>query len=60
MKDMETYFENRKAAEYVEYAPPEHGGIEARKIWTTTSMNGHIDFSRLSEDYQELMRGAKG
>jgi len=51
LKDMETYFENREEAEYVEYAPPDHGRIEVRKIWTTTSMNGYLDFPHVGQTF---------
>jgi predicted transposase YbfD/YdcC len=51
LKDMETCFENRKEPEYVEYVPPDHGRIEVRKIWTTTSMNGYLDFPHVGQAF---------
>lgn len=51
LKDLEIYFENRKEPEYVEYAPPDHGRIEVRKIWTTASLNGYLDFPHIGQAF---------
>ena len=50
-KDMKTYFEGRKEPDYVEYVPPDHGRIEVRKIWTTTSLNGYLDFPHIGQAF---------
>ena len=36
LQDLELYFKDRREPDFVEEAPPDHGRIETRKIWTTT------------------------
>lgn len=48
-KDLKIYFEDRKEPEYVEYAPPDHGRIEVRKIWTATALNDYLDFPHIGQ-----------
>jgi len=31
--------------------PPDHGRIETRKIWTTTELNGYLDFPHLGQAF---------
>jgi hypothetical protein len=44
LADIETYFQHRKEPDYIDNAPPDHGRIETRKIWTTTELNDYLNF----------------
>jgi hypothetical protein len=35
----------------VDYAPPDHGRIEVRKIWTTTELNSYLDFPHVQQAF---------
>jgi len=35
----------------VEFAPPDHGRIETRKIWTTTELNTYLDFPHVGQAF---------
>jgi hypothetical protein len=32
-------------------SPPDHGRIETRKIWTTTELNGYLDFPHVGQAF---------
>ena len=36
LQDLDLFFRDRKQPQFIENAPPDHGRIETRKIWTTT------------------------
>jgi predicted transposase YbfD/YdcC len=44
-------FENRREPDYIESGPPEHGRIETRRIWTTTELNGYLDFPHVGQAF---------
>lgn len=44
LQDIELYFQDRTKSDFVHHSPPDHGRIETRKIWTTTELNGYLDF----------------
>jgi predicted transposase YbfD/YdcC len=50
-KDLIRYFQDRQAPEFVTVDPPDHGRIETRKIWTTTALNGYLDFPHVQQAY---------
>lgn len=37
--DIALLFENRQQPDFVEVSPPDHGRIESRRIWCSTSLN---------------------
>ena len=43
-EDLKFYFQHRGQPHFVEHTPPDHGRLETRKIWTTTELNGYLDF----------------
>jgi len=45
------YFEDRKDPDFVQCDPPDHGRIEIRKIWTTTELNGYINFPHVGQAF---------
>jgi len=51
LEDLELYFRDRGKPHFVEHTPPDHGRIETRKIWTTTELNGYIEFPHLGQAY---------
>jgi hypothetical protein len=42
-------FENRNEPDYVDYDTCEHGRIDIRKIWTTTELNGYLNFPHVGQ-----------
>jgi predicted transposase YbfD/YdcC len=51
LQDLELYFKDRREPDFVEEAPPDHGRIETRKIWTTTELNGYLDFPHVGQAF---------
>ena len=51
LKDIALYFQNRQQPAFVKYDPPDHGRIEIRKIWTTTELNGYLDFPHVGQAF---------
>jgi predicted transposase YbfD/YdcC len=51
LQDLELYFKDRGEPDFVEEAPPDHGRIETRKIWTTTELNGYLDFPHVGQAF---------
>ena len=51
LQDLELYFQDRKQPQFIEHAPPDHGRIETRKIWTTTDLNGYLDFPYVGQAF---------
>ncbi len=50
-QDLELYFRDRKQPQFIENAPPDHGRIETRKIWTTTELNHYLDFPHVGQAF---------
>ena len=42
-------FSNRKAPDFVELTPPDHGRIETRRIWCSEALNGYLDFPHVAQ-----------
>jgi predicted transposase YbfD/YdcC len=51
LEDIKFYFQNRREPDYVLQSPPDHGRIETRKIWTTTELNGYLDFPHVGQAF---------
>jgi len=51
LQDLELYFKDQGEPDFVEQAPPDHGRIEIRKIWTTTELNGYLDFPHVGQAF---------
>jgi predicted transposase YbfD/YdcC len=51
LQDLELYFKHRGEPDFVEQTPPDHGRIETRKIWTTTELNGYLDFPHVGQAF---------
>ena len=51
LKDVALFFHDRQQPDFVEYTPPDHGRIEIRKIWTTTELNGYLDFPHVGQAF---------
>jgi len=49
LSDIELYFRNRREFDFVDHAPPDHGRIETRKIWTTTELNDYLNFPHVGQ-----------
>ena len=50
-EDIAFYFEDRKNPDFIQYDPPDHGRIETRKIWTTTELNGYLNFPHVGQAF---------
>jgi len=51
LEDIEFYFRARQEPDFVDCAPPEHGRIEIRKIWTTADLNDYLDFPHVGQAF---------
>ena len=51
LKDLQLFFRDRGKPQFVEQSPPDHGRIETRKIWTTTELNGYLDFPHVGQAF---------
>ena len=51
LEALEFYFQDRGQPHFVEHTPPDHGRIETRKIWTTTELNGYLDFPHVGQAF---------
>jgi predicted transposase YbfD/YdcC len=51
LKDLTLYFQDRLEPDFVECAPPDHGRIEIRKIWTSTELNQYLDFPHVGQAF---------
>ena len=51
LQDIVLSFQDRKEPDFVEHTPPDHGRIETRKIWTTTDLNGYLDFPHVGQAF---------
>jgi predicted transposase YbfD/YdcC len=48
-QDIALYFKDRQDPDFVHCDPPDHGRIEIRKIWTTTELNGYLNFPHVGQ-----------
>ena len=51
LEDVALLFQDRQKPGFVQYAPPDHGRIEIRKIWTTTELNDYLDFPYVGQAF---------
>ena len=51
LQDITLFFQERKEPDFVEVTPPDHGRIEIRKIWTTSTLNGYLDFPHVGQAF---------
>lgn len=51
LADLARFFRNRQQPDFVAHDPPDHGRIETRKIWTTTALNGYLDFPHIGQAF---------
>ena len=50
-QDISLYFKDRQEPDFVICDPPDHGRIEIRKIWTTTELNGYLNFPHVGQAF---------
>lgn len=50
-QDIALYFKDRQAPDFVLCDPPDHGRIEARKIWITSELNDYLDFPHVGQAF---------
>ena len=51
LDDLTLFFQDRQAPHFVMHDPPDHGRIETRKIWTTTALNGYLNFPHVAQAF---------
>jgi predicted transposase YbfD/YdcC len=51
LEDVALWFQDRKQPDFVQHTPPDHGRIEIRKIWTTTELNGYLNFPHVGQAF---------
>ena len=51
LQDLALLFQDRKQPDFTQSTPPDHGRIEIRKIWTTTELNGYLDFPHVGQAF---------
>lgn len=51
LQDVALFFQDRQQPDFVQNTPPDHGRIETRKIWTTTELNGYLDFPHVGQAF---------
>ena len=51
LDDLAVFFQDRQAPHFVTHDPPDHGRIETRQIWTTTELNGYLDFPHVGQAF---------
>jgi hypothetical protein len=51
LQDIDLCFKNRQEPDFAAYGPSDHGRIEVRKIWTTTELNGYLDFPHVGQAF---------
>lgn len=49
LDDIALLFQDRREPHWVTHDPPDHGRIETRKIWTSTELNGYVDFPHVGQ-----------
>jgi len=51
LQDLALLFQDRQQPDFTQSTPPDHGRIEIRKIWTTTELNGYLDFPHVGQAF---------
>ena len=51
LDDLALMFEDRKQPDFTMHDPPDHGRIETRNIWTTTALNGYLNFPHVGQAF---------
>jgi len=51
LDDLRLFFQDRKQPDFVMHDPPDHGRIETRNIWTTTALNGYLNFPHVAQAF---------
>jgi predicted transposase YbfD/YdcC len=51
LEDIALMFKDRKQPDFVMHDPPDHGRIETRNIWTTTALNGYLNFPHVGQAF---------
>lgn len=51
LEDVALWFQDRKQPDFIQTAPPDHGRIEIRKIWTTTELNDYLNFPHVGQAF---------
>jgi predicted transposase YbfD/YdcC len=51
LEDVVLWLQDRKQPDFVQHTPPDHGRIEIRKIWTTTELNGYLNFPHVGQAF---------
>ena len=51
LEDIRFFFEDRKEPQYTEKPSVKHGRIEIRRIWTTTELNGYLNFPHVGQAF---------
>jgi len=51
LQDVALFFQDRQQPNFTQATPPDHGRIETRKIWTTTELNGYLDFPHVGQAF---------
>ena len=49
LDDLVLFFNDRKQPDFERLDPPDHGRIENRQIWTSTELNGYLDFPHVGQ-----------
>lgn len=49
LNDIAFLFQDRRAPNFATHDPPDHGRIETRKIWTSTELNGYLNFPHVGQ-----------
>jgi predicted transposase YbfD/YdcC len=49
--DLVLFFNDRQQPNFTTLDPPDHGRIETRQIWTTTQLNGYLDFPYVGQAF---------
>ena len=50
-QDINLFFQDRPQPDFVDDACCDHGRIEIRKIWTTTQLNGYLNFPHVAQAF---------
>lgn len=51
LEDVALWFRGRQEPDFIQHTPPDHGRIETRKIWTTTELNGYLNFPHVGQAF---------
>jgi predicted transposase YbfD/YdcC len=51
LEDVALWFRGRQQPDFIQHTPPDHGRIETRKIWTTTELNGYLNFPHVGQAF---------